>query len=36
MLKRRIDLLLALPLDSIEEIALRDTLQAIGREADAR
>ena len=36
MLKRRIDLLLALPLDSIEEIALRDRLQAIGREADAR
>ena len=36
MLKRRIDLLLALPLDSIEEIALRNRLQAIGREADAR
>lgn len=36
MLKRRIDLLLALPLDSLEEIALRRKLQAIGQEADAR
>lgn len=36
MLKRRIDLLLALPLDGIEQIALRDRLQAIGREADAK
>lgn len=36
MLKRRIDLLLALPLDSLEEISLREELQAIGREADAQ
>ena len=34
MLKRRIDLLLALPIASLEEVALRDKLQAIGREAD--
>ncbi|OZA93174.1 arsenate reductase ArsC [Altererythrobacter sp. H2] len=36
MMKRRIDLLLALPLASLEELALRDRLQAIGREADAQ
>ena len=36
MLKRRIDLLLALPLASLEEIALRQRLQEIGREADAQ
>src|SRR3546814_18209880 len=34
MLKRRIDLLLALPIASIEELALREKLQAIGYEAD--
>ena len=36
MLKRRIDLLLALPIDSLEEQALRENLQAIGREADGQ
>lgn len=36
MMKRRIDLMLALPLASLEELALRDRLQAIGREADAQ
>lgn len=34
MLKRRIDLLLALPMASLEALALREKLQAIGREAD--
>jgi arsenate reductase (thioredoxin) len=34
MLKRRIDLMLALPIASLEQIALRDKLQAIGRDAD--
>jgi arsenate reductase len=34
MLKRRIDLLLALPIASFEQIALREKLQAIGHEAD--
>ncbi|MBU0557730.1 MAG: arsenate reductase ArsC [Alphaproteobacteria bacterium] len=34
MLKRRIDLMLALPMASLEEFALREKLQAIGREAD--
>jgi Protein-tyrosine-phosphatase len=34
MLKRRIDLMLALPMASLEELALREKLQAIGREAD--
>ena len=34
MLKRRIDLMLALPIASIEQIALRESLQAIGHEAD--
>ena len=33
-LKRRIDLLLALPAASLEGLDLRETLQAIGREAD--
>ena len=36
MLKRRIDLLLALPVENLEQLALREKLQAIGREADAR
>lgn len=36
MLKRRIDLMLALPIASIEQIALREKLQAIGQEADKR
>lgn len=36
MLKRRIDLLLALPIASIEELALREKLQAIGYEADGQ
>ncbi|QYU68879.1 arsenate reductase ArsC [Leptolyngbya sp. 15MV] len=36
MLKRRIDLLLALPIAELEELALRDKLQAIGREADSQ
>ena len=36
MLKRRIDLLLALPIASLEQMALRDRLQAIGKEADAQ
>ncbi len=34
MLKRRIDLMLALPIGSLEQVALREKLQAIGREAD--
>ena len=34
MLKRRIDLMLALPIASLEQIALRGKLQAIGREAE--
>lgn len=34
MLKRRIDLMLALPIASLEQLALREKLQAIGREAD--
>ena len=33
MLKRRIDLMLALPIASLDQIALRDQLQAIGYEA---
>ena len=36
MLKRRIDLLLALPIASLDQAALREELQAIGQEADAR
>jgi arsenate reductase (thioredoxin) len=36
MLKRRIDLLLALPVESLEKLTLREKLQAIGREADAQ
>lgn len=36
MLKRRIELLLALPIASIEELALREKLQAIGYEADGQ
>lgn len=36
MLKRRIDLLLALPIASLEQVALRDRLEAIGQEADQR
>ena len=36
MLKRRIDLMLALPIASIEQIGLREKLQAIGHEADKR
>lgn len=35
MLKRRIDLMLALPADSLED-ALRERLHAIGQEADGR
>ena len=34
MLKRRIDLLLALPVAGLEKIALRERLKAIGQEAD--
>ena len=34
MMKRRIDLLLALPVASLERLALRERLQAIGQEAD--
>lgn len=34
MLKRRIDLMLALPMASLEQVALRDELQTIGREAN--
>ena len=34
MLKRRVDLLLALPVASLGQTALRQELQAIGREAD--
>jgi arsenate reductase len=34
MLKRRIDLMLALPIASLEQIALRERLQTIGRDAD--
>ena len=34
MLKRRIDLMLALPIASLEQIALREKLQSIGHEAD--
>lgn len=33
VLKRRIDLMLALPIASLERLALREKLQAIGREA---
>lgn len=36
MLKRRIDLMLALPIASLEEVALHGKLQAIGHEADQR
>lgn len=36
MLKRRIDLMLALPADSLEDVALREQLHAIGQEADGR
>lgn len=36
MLKRRIDLLLALPIASLEEVALREKLQSIGHEADGQ
>ena len=36
MLKRRIDLMLALPMASLEQIVLRDRLQAIGRQADTQ
>jgi len=34
MLKRRIDLLLALPVESLEQLVLREKLRAIGQEAD--
>lgn len=34
MLKRRIDLMLALPIASLEQIVLRERLQAIGKQAD--
>ena len=34
MLKRRIDLLLALPIKSLEATALKEKLQGIGHEAD--
>lgn len=34
MLRRRVDLLLALPLESLKGMALRDRLNAIGQEAD--
>lgn len=34
MLRRRVDLLQALPLESLEGMALRDQLNAIGQEAD--
>jgi len=34
MLHRRIDLLLALPIASLEQMALREKLNAIGKEAD--
>lgn len=33
LLKRRIDLLLALPVESLEQLALREKLQAIGQES---
>lgn len=36
MLKRRIDLMLALPVASLERVALRDELHAIGREAEGQ
>ncbi len=36
MLKRRNDLMLALPIDTLREKAVREKLQAIGREADRR
>lgn len=36
MLKRRIDLLLALPFASLEQQVLREKLQAIGREVDGQ
>lgn len=36
MLKRRIDLMRALPITSLEQTALRKKLQAIGRQADQR
>ena len=32
--QRRIDLMLALPIASLEQIALREKLQAIGKQAD--
>lgn len=35
MLKRRVDLLVALPLESLDRMALRTRLNAIGQEADA-
>ena len=34
MLRRRIDLMLALPIANLEQLALREKLHAIGREAD--
>ncbi|HBR82921.1 MAG: arsenate reductase ArsC [Qipengyuania citrea] len=34
MLKRRIDLMLALPMPGLEQLTLRSKLQTIGREAD--
>lgn len=36
MLKRRVDLMLALPIDTLREKAAREKLQSIGREADKR
>jgi arsenate reductase (thioredoxin) len=36
MLKRRIQLLLSLPLANLGDEAMRERLQAIGREADVR
>ena len=36
MLKRRIDLMLALPIASLEQMALREKLQAIGHQADGQ
>lgn len=35
MLKRRIDWLLSLPVASLEELALREKLRAIGHEVEA-
>lgn len=34
MIKRRVDLLMALPITSLEQMALREKLEAIGKEAD--